>query len=1134
MENLRLWNGCVTFKQPPRKLLLVMRFSILFLFGVLFQLSAATLGQQKVEIRQTRITFKEVLEEIERQTGIITVFSNDEMDMDKVVKLKPGKAELTEVYQMMLEGTNLEYRVVDDYVVIKPRSSQLQVLETQENMQEIKKMLRGQVVDAETNEPLVGVNVYVKGTTLGTITDVYGEFNLEVPVEVQTIVFSFIGFVTQELPIADQIAFMVALKSDMSGLDEVVVVGYGKQTKKSITGSIATVDDKVLATKSDVNVIDALVASTPGLEIIRSSGGPQGEVKLMIRGINTFNGINSDDAEPLIVIDGIPGRNINLIDPSEIESVSVLKDAASAAVYGARGGNGVILITTKRGVPSKTKFSVEGNYMIKTPKRYMKQVNSYDYASLWNAAYKNEGTYAPQNGKGYTDEELEKFRTGSDPYLYPNTNWYDLCMEDYAASTQTKISARGGNEKISYFLNGAFVNEDSYVKSVDNKRYSFRSNVDYQISDHLKLSVNLSFTNNQLKTMPYYETDYLIQYVILAPPVDAPMYEGGRYAYIESARGNPLAWVRGDNGFRKKETNQFNSNFNFTYDVTQIKGLQLKAIYALDKTYYKSQDWEIALPYYDMLGNGDIVRNNRASVDNYRQKSNTDYSREIAEFGFNYDRELNDHAISLMGLYNQTVNKSDYVSAERKIFPVDDLPTMNLGDASTARAYGSYSKSCRQGLVGRLKYNYKTTYFLEFNGRYDGSDQFAEGERWGFFPSIAGAYTISNEDFFKDNIDFIDYLKLKVSYGLLGMDNIGSVQYMTGYGKSGTYEFGGKSFDTYYEKKIANKNVTWAKTKTTNIGVDAAFLKHKLSISGEYYHKSVSDMLVPFTNVAPVIGPSSYLLPKANFGEIEIKGVEFQARYRNSFGKFNYDLTGYISSNKNKVIKYPDNPNMPEEQKLSGKSVRWGAGLGYIAEGIYQSQEEIDNGPTPYYPAKPGDVKLKDVSGDGKITSEDLRVIGDSWPKFTYGFNLNFGFKNWQLATAWMGKAGVEQNYKNVSSAYTSGYGFLSNQHKDYWTPENRDASMPAPRIGPYNQSVLNSTFWIRNASFFKLQNIELAYSVKMMSLQELGVESIRLSASANNVVTFTKLDGIDPEAGSNATSYPLDQFYSFKAIINF
>lgn len=994
--------------------------------------------------------------------------------------------------------------------------------------------LRGVVTDS-LGHPIEGVSVQVKNLKTGMATGSDGRFELDIKAPA-TLVFSCIGYQTKELNVTGENNITVILRINNTELSKVVVIGYGTQRKVNMTGAVATIDAREIAEDhANVNVTDMFAGRIPGLFAVKTGGGPGAGSNLYVRGIGTTN-----NSSPLIVVDGIPDRSLDNINPNDIQSVSVLKDAASIAIYGARAANGVILVTTKKGQSGAPKIHLSMNMINQRPTQIYKTLNSFDYATLYNEALKNEDAYNPALGQGYSLEELQKFKDGSDPDHYPNTDWVKDVLSPSIWQSSYNLSVSGGSKSTQYFLSAGYAKNDGLFPAEGYKRYNLRSNITTEIGKNLKLQLDLAgiFTKNHDEGV--YGGEYIISQVYNTPPIRVNRFSNGSYAYVPEQRGNGYLQSLTNSGFWNRDNNIINSNLSLEYSVPFVKGLSLKGNMSYDKTMGFQKRFATPYEMYSIDDNGAYYPVNAYPTAPYLREYYAQRWQLTYEASIHYDRYFNRHHLGALLLYSQTEIKSDNFNTQRSNFVSDALPELSLGDPTQVTNAGGGAQSARRGVVGRITYDYGNKYMAEFNFRYDGSDIFPPNHRYGFFPSLSAGWVISQENFFKNRFPVINFLKLRGSWGQLGNDRVDPYQFLSTYGLAGGYSFGGPSPNYYQalqENVLPNPNFTWERAVMTDIGLEAQLWQNLLGIEVDYYHKRTKDILIPpAAQVPSVIGID---LPDQNNGIVENHGWDISLTHKNRIGKFNYYISPNISITRNKVIAFPESSSIPEWQRMVGKAVPFSYGslidpaartyyiIGYHALGLYQSDQEIENGPTPPYPnVKPGDIRYADTNGDGKITAEDQIVMSANFfPPVQYGIKLGGSYDGIELNILFQGAAGVDAFTYINSNAYHS-------ITLDRWTPDNTDASYPRLWYNNQNNQV-NSDYWVKNTSYMRLKNVEIAYRLPDQLLSRYGINQMRVALGGNNLLTFTNFKEFDPESAGEVRD-PLMKSYTLSIQLNF
>ena len=982
------------------------------------------------------------------------------------------------------------------------------------------RILKGRITDKDGN-PVRHVTVAVRGTDIAMASGEDGRYGITVPVQKGIVLsFSSVGYEPQEIPVQSDSVIDVVLKQSSSSLQEVVVVGYGTEKKENLTGAISTVKTQELnENHSSTAVSDMLAGRLPGLYVQKSEGTVGTGSDLKIRGLSTFNNSN-----PLIVVDGIPDRSLDDLNPTDIEAISVLKDASAIAVYGARAANGVLLVTTKKGRPGRPEITFSSTLIDQSPTFMYKKMNSAQYAQQQNEAYQNENSYNPAFGQGYTQAQIERFQNGSDPDQYPNTDWIRELAKSHIIQSGYNLSASGGGDNARYFLSAGYVTNGGYVPVEYYKRWNLRSNIEANITHDLKVSLNLGGVFSTTNGEGVYGMDYVVGQAYTTPPVRTNRFSNGYYAFVPEQRGNAYLQSRGTSGFNTNYNNTLNSTLSLNYDLPWIKGLSILGTAAYDKGYVFGK--QFALPYdmYSIDSSGVFSKIPAYPTAPYLNENFTQSQSLTLEGSAHYAGAIGRNHVTGLLLYTQTEATGDLFGAGRRNFVSGSLPQLSLGDPSQATNSGSATKSTRQGVVGRFSYDYDSKYLLEFSFRDDGSDIFPPGHRFGFFPSISGGWVLSKESFFKAG--GLDFLKIRGSWGQLGNDRVSPYQFLTSYSlvgsqySGGGYTFGGPAATFYQSLQpgvLANPSFTWERAVMSDIGIEAHFKGDLITFEADYFYKRTKDILAPpALQVPSVLGAA---LPDFNNGVVDNSGFEVALGHRNHFGKVSYYIDANASFNHNKIVSYPESLSTPPWQKITGTSVgsfnlngypSASPYLGYHALGLYQSAQEVSSGPTPLYStAAAGDIRYQDVDKDGAITANDMVVIGKKFfPGIQYGVRMGAQYQGIELNVLLQGTTDV-RGY-NIAAQYNLIAGGV--QQLNHWTPQNTGAPYPRLWIN-YQENAQTSDYWVVNNSYMRIKNIELAYNLPRSLLQKASIKGLRISLSGNNLVTFSKFRWYDPEA---------------------
>ena len=857
---------------------------------------------------------------------------------------------------------------------------------------------KGLVKDA-IGESVIGASVVVKGTTNGTITDFDGNFSLDGIKKGDVIVISYVGYQTQEIKWNGS-PLNVILKEDSKTLSEVVVVGYGTQKKANLSGSVAMVDSKELENRPIQNVSSGLQGLMPGVAITGTNGAPgQDAGKIRVRGIGTLN-----EAGPYILVDGIETGTLSAVDPNDIESISVLKDAASAAIYGSKAANGVVLITTKRGKTGQTKISYSGYLSFQNATNMIERMGSYEYASLLNQALEAEGM-----SKRFNDTELQKFKDGNDP-LYPDTDWYDLAYKT-GVQHRHNVNINGGSENVKYMASLGYLNQTGILPNAGREQFNARTNLDMKINKRLSARMNLSFIKNDYSdaSSAYYggSSDQIIRQLNLIAPWIVARYDDGTWGTISD--GSPIAWL--DSGMK---VNRDNYNFSgmAAVDYEIFDGLKL----TLQGAYINN------LQNYNYFQKYIKYNENKESDPSQLDERFYKWDRTNYDALLNYNKNFGKHNIKgLLGWHTEKYNYK-YQKAVRKKFPNNELTDMNAGDASTQSNEGYTAELAMISWFARINYDFAGKYLLEANIRADASSRFAEGHRWGYFPSFSGAWRISEEAFMESAKDsWLSGLKIRASWGQLGNQDALSgsnndyYPALNTYNLDSKYAFGGSLNSGYYQRKYRLETISWEKASTWGVGVDFT-LFNKLNGSLDYYNRKTTGIIMDVT-VPKEFALDAY---KDNVGSMRNSGIEINLSYNTKIGQVDFGIAGNFSYNKNEILdlgggdpnKYLDATDGYSQRNKVGEAMN--SYYIYRADGFFNSQEEADAYTAKYgnpfgKTFKAGDLRYVDTNKDGKLTADDREYCGSSDPKIIYGFNINAGWKGIDLSLMFNGAAGVKR-----------------------------------------------------------------------------------------------------------------------------
>jgi len=1166
MKKNDTWKTYILQKDIIKKVFMVMKITVfILLFTISSAFAKSTYSQNtRMSLHMENATIQQIFDEIRQHSEFIIFYRDDQVNLNYQSNIDAENATVDQILDQALKGTDLGYRIIDRQIVISSdKMKELPSLEKSETTAEQKKEISGTVKDTN-GLPLPGVSVVVKGTTIGIITNANGQFSLSIPEDAKILVLSFIGMKTQEITITGKTSLTVVLEEQTFGLGEVVAVGYGTMKKITMTGAVSKLKGESLLTSPLTDVTNSLQGKVTGVTSIQQNGQPGLQTAdIFVRGRATFG-----DATAIVIVDGVERTNFGTIDPNEIESMTVLKDASATAIFGIRGANGVIVVTTKKGKEGKPIISYSGNVAANFY-NYPQPLDAYNTAILQNVGAHNNGKSTGWNFY-WTDAELEHFRKQDLPYQYPDVNWMNTISRKYNTQTQHNLSVQGGTKSVKYYISAGYMYAGGILKELPStlgikttdsySKYNFRSNLDFDVTRDLRISVNLAGTmENIYQPFPNYSLNQVFYRALNLPSNRSPVYApDGSYAvgmYSPSAVGNnPVADIT-QTGYMDGQKNKIESNLNIDLKMNWLtKGLSFKTMLSYDNSMnsYVQQTAGYAAyvvdrftgnitkspTYQDYTALSAITPNNL-----FGARGGLSYSLQT---GFDYAREFGKHSVSGMIRFTRQLTEANILA---------DAPFVY------------------QGVVSRLTYNYNNKYLLEGSIAANGSENFPKGKRYGIFPSVSAGYILSNEDFFK-NVKFINLLKIRGSLGLVGNDKFpgGTARYLyldaysvsaatTNWSKStattpgSAYYFGQPSAPAKYNvimhSRIGNPDITWETGLKGDIGIETAFFKDKIKMTADYFHEKRSNILMD-----PRSGLEAYgeAYPKLSKGAVENKGYEVELDMNNKFGEFTLGLTVSISHIANKVIDADDPPGIPDYQKLAGKRV--GQYFGFTTAGFFNSQQEVDdsnNQVAGAWPKNtmaivvPGDLKFVDYNHDGIISSLDKHpILTSNLPEYNYSFTPSVSYKNFSLLVMFQGTMKSMSDYLMTYNMFP----FM----KDSWTPTNVAAGKkiiwPALRDGWSGPSIdppYANDFVIKRNDYLKLRNLMLSYQVPVTFTKSLHMSSVRLYISGQNLATWSSFKDffhIDPEVyigstgGANPTkreyAYPLSSTINFGVSVQF
>jgi TonB-linked SusC/RagA family outer membrane protein len=1104
----------------PIKILLRMKLIFIFMFATLLQVNAASYGQ-RITLNVKGATLQQVFKSLRQQSNFGFYYDEAILKEARLITLSVDDEPIGAVLEKCFKGQPVTYIIQQNTIVVKRRNTGIEKHLIFNNERDI--IINGKVSDVN-GAPLPGVSVSIKGTTKGVITKTDGTFSLSVANANQTLVFSYIGYETKEIQ-SNATNFNIILIEKQSALNEVVVVGYGLQKKVNLTGAISTVNMKKQENAPLTNA-SQLLQGVEGVYVNQAGGQPGRDVAtIRIRGVGTLNNSN-----PLVLVNGIEFALEN-VNPSDIESISVLKDAASASIYGSRAANGVILITTKGG--KKDKFTIDYNYY--TGKQYVNYLPDFvkdpvQFMEFRNQAQRNEG----KTTVDYSDALIAEYKAGrlTDPNVYPNNDWLKIMFKPGTIQNHD-LRFSAGTDKITYALSLNYLLQQGVLRGTDSKRYALTYNTTAQVSNKLKLGAYLNVSYKDINE-PVAGVANLMEMTFKAQAFHPTYLPDGRYANTfvrtpgHNVFRNPL--VLADEGKNNSIIQQALLNifaeyklpFNITYKINGAvnKGDNVNSQFVPEIYLYQVKTGESQLVPFDGQGNRGTRQTNPASL-------NTTLFNTLS-----WEGTLNEkNNIKALAGYSRESFSNRSFFARNEGYLSNTLSELNAGSTNPAVG-GTSSESRLNSFFGRLNYVYDEKYLAEANFRYDGSSRFAPGRQWGFFPSVSLGWRI-NREAFMSNVTWVDELKLRGSIGQLGNQNIDLFRYVNLVSLGRDYPFGTSISSGAAVTAYNDPTITWETTTITNFGIDASLFQSKLTFTAELFKKRTTNILNAVT-IPDQIGALTG--PIRNIGTVDNTGVEVNLGYSGKIKEFHYGISGGLTYVKNKVV------DLKGGVIYAGRTIiSEGSPINsfYLinAAGIFQNAQEIASSPFQNINTKPGYLKYKDVNGDNAISESDRTIQGSNIPKLTYQFNVNLNYKRLSLNAFFQGVGTVYTYTENIGAMpFWFGTSVTKEWLTDSWTPTNTSARLPIVTTfeGSQTENYRNSTFWLKDAKYLRMKNIQISYAIPERWINKIGVKKALIFANGQNLLTFTPLKGFDPEKNlGGSTFYEFPTVKTFTAGIN-
>ncbi|PSL43081.1 TonB-linked SusC/RagA family outer membrane protein [Chitinophaga niastensis] len=1105
---------CPLCRLLPVKMLGTMKFAAILLAGIFF-VNAKSFSQN-VTISGKDLTCKQIFATIEQQTSFAVVCDNSLLSRIKPVSINVKNISVSEILDRCLKGTGLTWSIRNNVIVIKKEDGNHSPKE-----QMIPQEIISGIVRDENGTDIEGASVFIKGNDVqkGIVTNAKGEFSLEnIPPGSYTLEISIIGYnkyekkITVNGPVS---RLAVTLLPSVNSLTETVVVAYGTQKKTDLTGAVSSISANDLNNRPVTNVTNALQGTMAGVIVVENNGQPgRDEGTINIRGIGTLGKL--DNSAPMVVVDGLIS-SLKDVNPNDIEHISVLKDAASAAIYGSRAANGVVVITTKRGQKGHLQVHYDAYAGKQKAIRLPDYLPSWQQATLYNEALKNEGAYVR-----WTNTDIRQFKDGSDlTGAHPDTDWLRKFYAGSGVQQNHYLSLTGGDDKAQYLFSLGYFDQNGIVPHTDNKKYSTRFNINAALSPKFSINANLGYIYAPFEepASAYFGVpafSEMISQIYRVSNTVPYKYANGYYGYVGD--GNPMAWLE-SGSLNKARNHTLAGNVNADWEF--VKGLHFKPNFGYRLNMIQGELFVKDIQFYDYLTGAPTKYQGPNNLTNTAESATYTNLQALLE----YQKDIALHHFKLLAGYSQEYQRYTSDTLYRQGFLNNIITQINAGPAAGQTNAGSANELALQSVFGRLNYDYNEKYLLEANLRYDGSSRFAPANRWGLFPSFSAGWNIAGEDFFEKMQSIINSLKLRGSWGMLGNQAVvGNYPAIATVSPGLNYSFGQAIAAGIAPVVGANPNITWEATTTYDVGLDATFLKNKLTVTADYFVKNTNNVLLQL----PIGAPYSLTAPYQNAGAVTNKGWEFAIGYRNRVHEFSYYVNMNAAFIKNEITDLKGSGPYINAGTFQQVGYPVNSLYGYISEGIFQTKDEIAKHATQRGGViAPGDIMYKDINNDGVIDGKDRVYLGSYFPKMTYGLNGGISWKGVDVNFFFQGALGVK-NYVQANMLGEVG----ANVNKpttiflDRWTPANPTATFPRLWISYTNNDPARtpSSFWVKNASYLRLKNLQIGYNIPDVLTQKIGIRHFKIYYSGQNIWTISKFyKWVDPEApvGESGYTYP-------------
>jgi TonB-linked SusC/RagA family outer membrane protein len=1088
------------------KVLQKMKLTLIFMMAGLLQVSATVYSQNtrfSLHVRGKQVA--DILKQIEKESDFRFFYQREQVDVTRKVDLKAESETVEEILEQLFGGQGVVYKVMEDNLILLRPEKDMNQLNAPPQQQ---KTVTGKVTDA-SGALLPGVAVAVKGTTKGTITDAGGEFILQnVPADA-ILVFSFVGMRTQEIPVERRTNINVILDEETIGIEEVVAIGYGTIKKQDLTGSVATVRGDLLAERQTMKVAEALQGAMPGVTVTRSGNRPGDDPSIRIRGVTTIG-----DSSPLVIIDGVPG-SISNINPNDIENISVLKDAASASIYGSKAAAGVILITTKRAETNQFDLNYNFEYGIDKPTTRPYYLDAAGFMKIQNELKWNDNLNTGSEYPLFTKDLIENYASlhAQNSDQYPDTDWLGLLLKDQVPRQSHLLSVTAGAEKIRTKVSIADDQTNGLYEGLSYERITVRANNNITVNKYISAAIDLNYTRLIDKEASFAGDTYLGSY---ASAPYAALWSDGRIAEGQTTY-NPYALIT-FGGDMNALSNL--GGGKITLDITPLTGLKISATYAPNFSTYKSKTLKKAIPYTRWNEPNNIAGYINGAKTTSLTEKRTDSFNETTQLLVNYNKKSGEHNFNLMGGYESYYSTYESEGASSDNMVLSSYPYLDLANSNYLSVNGNANEYASRSYFGRIIYDYKNKYLLQANARYDGSSRFHKDYRWGFFPSFSAGWVVSRESFLED-ADKLSFLKLRASWGALGNERIGNYPYQSTMVFGKNIEFKGNipsSAQTAAITKYAIEDISWETTESLDLGIDASFFDNRLGMTFDYYKKETRDMLLNL-EIPDYIGLDN---PDQNTGKMDTKGWEFDLRYNNNIGDLKYSFSFNLSDYKSEMGDLGGTEFIGNQVKFKGSEFNeW---YGYRTAGLFQTQEERNNSPVLNNQVRVGDIKYVDISGvdgvpDGKITPEYDRVLlGGSLPRWLYGGNISVEYKSFDFSMViqGVGKQNARLHPYMVYNENNDVPKYFVGKYWSHYRTAEQNLGAIYPRLSTTcwadNYNTL-SDFWLFNGGYFRIKNVTLGYTIPEAFAHKILLKNARIYASMSDFLSIDKYpEGWDPE----------------------